>query len=356
MERSQNGTSLRHFLTFSGNKEAAATLRNRIPVLVQADALDGKHELRVPKPAEEAVLASVTAPTEDASPLPRLLVVLAHPDDEVLSLGARLERLAGSRVLTLTDGAPLNGADALHHGFPSLEAYRDARRRELQAAFDHAGVPHRVFAPFTGMEPVADQAAALHLKALTRSVAAAIRAFAPDAVLTHPYEGGHPDHDACAFAVHTAVQLLRSSDEASAASPVIIEAAFYHAGSNGSMRTGEFLPYTGASAAITYKLSAAEQENKRVRLACFVSQAETLSQFSTTHELYRLAPVYDFRRPPHAGKLLYEHFPWGMTGEHFRKLAAEAKAELCNAQPPNGARQGSALPGSPTPENVIVTA
>ena len=296
----------------------------------------------------EAILASVAAPAGSASPLPRVLVVLAHPDDEVLAMGARLERLADSRILTVTDGAPVNGADALDHGFPTLEAYRDARRRELEAARGHAGLPVEILAPFAGVKPVADQTAALRLVELTRSIAAAIRAFAPTAVLTHPYEGGHPDHDACAFAVHTALQLLRVSGKPPASLPVLIEAPFYHAGPNGTMHTGDFLPLFDAPTTVTCKLSAAEQANKRERLACFASQAATLSQFSTACELYRLAPLYNFREPPHAGPLLYEQFPWGMTGESFRKLAAETWEGLFGAQPLDGAQRIAALQESAT--------
>ncbi len=293
--------------------------------------------------AQGAILASIAAPAGSASALPRVLVVMAHPDDEVLAMGARLERLAASRMLTVTDGAPANGADALEHGFPSLEAYRDARRRELEAAFAHAGLTLEVLAPFPGVTPVADQTASLHLRELTRNVAAAIRAFAPTAVLTHPYEGGHPDHDACAFAVGTALYLLSSSGDSPACLPVPIEAPFYHAGPNGTMRTGEFLPFPGAPATVICQLSPAEQANKHARLACFASQAATLSQFSTARELYRFAPSYDFRKPPHTGKLLYEHFSWGMTGERFRTLAADTWKALFDTPLGDGTTRGSLL-------------
>ena len=315
------------------------TLRDCIPTLVQVEAPARKTEMPAPAPAEEAILASVAAPAGSASPLPRLLVVTAHPDDETLAMGARLERLAESRVLTITDGAPANGADALHHGFSSLEAYRLARRQELEAALAHAGLSIEILAPFAGVKPVADQTAALHIEELTRSIAAAICAFAPTAVLTHPYEGGHPDHDACSFAVHTALQLLRIPGKALASLPILSEAPFYHAGSNGMMQTGEFLPLSNAPATITCKLSAAEQASKRERLACFASQAETLSQFSTARESYRIAPHYNFGEPPHAGQLFYEHFPWGMTGERFRKLAADAWVALLGAPRPDIAQR-----------------
>lgn len=288
----------------------------------------------------EGLLECVAAPWGSAVPPARLLLVFAHPDDEVLAMGARLERLAASHLLTFTDGAPADGADARHHGYTSLAAYRDARAQELAAALAHAGLSAQTLVPSQslGLLPVPDQTAALHLAELSRALVGAIRTLAPEAVLTHPYEGGHPDHDACAFAVHTAVRLIQASQPATpgqAPVPAVLEAPFYHAGENGTMRTGEFLP--AATASIVRHLSPEEQANKGTRLACFRSQAETLAQFPLTQEAFRIAPVYDFTAPPHPGQLFYEHFPWGITGERFRELARDALRDLLGPAMPDGA-------------------
>ncbi len=265
-----------------------------------------------------------------ALPPPRLLVVLAHPDDEILALGARLERLSQSRILTVTDGAPADGLDARHHGFTSLAAYREARHAELTAALAHAGLPASVADPFPALAAVPDQRAAWHLKELTLGLLAVLQEFAPEAVLTHPYEGGHPDHDACAFAVHLALRLGRQlalRPGAQDHQPLLLEAPFYHNDGDGAMLTGTFLR-SDRFPSLDLPLSLQEQANKRARLACFASQAETLGQFPVKSEALRIAPAYDFTQPPHEGKLLYECFPWGMTGSHFRHLAAEAEGQL----------------------------
>lgn len=287
-------------------------------------------------------LQRVAASPGSNLPLPRLLIVFAHPDDEVLAMGARLERLAASQLFTVTDGAPEDGNDARHHGFTTLSDYRGARRDELAAALGHAGISlaavssRAASSPF----PVPDQTAALNLPALTRAVAKAIAIFAPEAVLTHPYEGGHPDHDACAFAVHSAVRLLNGEHGTEPKSctngipmPVILETPSYHAGESGSMQTGTFLETWASAQTIACELSAQEQANKEARLACFVSQAGTLAQFGTARELFREAPHYDFTEPPHAGQLFFEQFAWGMSGERFRLLAAEASRELRLSSP-----------------------
>ena len=271
----------------------------------------------------EALLERVAAPIGSELPLPRLLMVFAHPDDEVLAMGGRLERMAESHLSTLTDGAPLDGRDARDHGFSDVGAYREARARELFAALAHAGLAEdfEIDCPVG----VSDQTAGYHLRALAEAVAEQIEALGPEAVLTHPYEGGHPDHDACAFAVHSAVRMI--SERGGGALPVL-EAPFYHAGEDGSMRTGAFPHGFDAGASVSVRLSAGEAANKRARLACFSSQAETLAQFGVDTESFRRAPVYDFTLPPHPGQLLYERFGWGMTGDQFRANAREALRQM----------------------------
>jgi hypothetical protein len=44
--------------------------------------------------------------------------------------------------------------------------------------------------------------------------------------------------------------------------------------------------------------------------------------------MFRPAPDYDFSQPPHSGKLYYEHFDWGMSGERWRLFAAGARRTL----------------------------
>ncbi len=225
----------------------------------------------------------------------------------------------------------MDGKDAREHGFPNLGAYREARARELREAVSHAGLPEAFVLPFPGRVP--DQKAGFHLKELAYAVAEHIAALQPEAVLTHPYEGGHPDHDACAFAVHSAVR--RISHRGGRGTP-ILEAPFYHAGDDGSMLTGQFLPTAGAGRAVTVELSGSEAANKRARLACFSSQAETLAQFGVDRESFRTAPTYDFTLPPHSGQLLYERFGWGMTGEQFQAMARDAMGEMFGAIPDSG--------------------
>lgn len=250
---------------------------------------------------------------------PRTLIAFAHPDDETLGAGALMSRLPHVRLLCATDGAPL---DRRWWGDPSCasrEDYAALRRRELQAALDVIGVPAERLVQL----PFADQQLSLRMAELSHQVRRSLADGAPDVVLTHPYEGGHPDHDSLAFAVHAAIALLRRDGSRS---PEIAEFTSYHA--NGAeLAAGSFLP-NATWTAYTHALSPDEQAIKRRMLDAHAGQRETLSQFGAEAESFRRAPRYDFTAPPHPGPLWYERFEWGCTGAEWRQRAAEAIAEL----------------------------
>jgi LmbE family N-acetylglucosaminyl deacetylase len=227
-------------------------------------------------------------------------------------------------IVHVTDGAPRDMRDATAHGFATREAYAAARREELRAAVALAGIT----ADRLELLNVVDQEASLALALLAQRIASMMRELSPALILTHPYEGGHPDHDATAFAVHAALQLLARDG---VTMPPVVEATYYHA-SAGSMAVGEFLPMAAHPVATLF-LSSAERELKCRMRDCFVTQRRVLEPFPMDHERFRWAPHYRFTAPPHEGALLYERFPWGMTGARWRELASEALGTLDLREP-----------------------
>ncbi len=224
-----------------------------------------------------------------------LLVIVAHPDDDVIGAGALLARVPRARVAYVTDGAPRDGRDARAHGFAGVAAYAAARRREAESALALASIaPDRMI--WLG---VPDQQATFALDHLVAVLGLMVREFRPRAVLTHAYEGGHPDHDATAFAVHAALA-PRPGERARLA---LLEFPGYHATPDGG-RSTDFLP-DAARTPVTFELDAPARRLKAAMFACHVSQAAVLGAFSCAREQLRCAPAYDFSRPPHAGTLLY---------------------------------------------------
>ncbi len=266
------------------------------------------------------LLERATASAHGPEAVPAVVMVFAHPDDETVALGGRLGRFRRARLIHVTDGAPRNGYDSRAYGFASVEDYRNARTCELQAALRLAGMP----SPASECLEIPDQEASQRLLYLVHRLRAILRIARPEVIFTHPYEGGHPDHDACAYAVHRAVAWLRCNG---GMIPSIVEGAFYHAGPAG-IETGCFLPHPDNPREIVRMLSPEEQKQKRDLLDCFTTQKNTLSSFGVELERFRMAPEYGFEQCPHPGPVFYDGFPWGTTSTCFCELVREADAAL----------------------------
>ena len=250
----------------------------------------------------------------------RLAIVAAHPDDETIGAALVLSRTPEAHVLHVTDGAPGNLRFAAAAGCDSRESYAEMRSRELSCALALAGIP----ADHAQTFGVVDQEVSAHLVDLVRLMLERFLSWRLTAVLTHPYEGGHPDHDSTALAVHAACTLLPEP-------PSMFEFTSYHA-RDGEMITGDFLP-SGSGSGFSFPLSPEEQDLKRRMLECFASQREMLSQFPVEEERFRPAPRYDFTQPPHEGELHYERFDWGSTGTRWRELAERALKQFGLREP-----------------------
>jgi LmbE family N-acetylglucosaminyl deacetylase len=270
----------------------------------------------------------------------RVVIVVAHPDDETIGLGAQLCRLEDALLVHVTDGAPRDGHDAVDYGFANLADYAAARRTELRAALAAGGAEHVRTLCLGNV----DQEAMRHLTELAHRVREILQQEKPHAVITHAYEGGHPDHDAAAFAVHAAGRLMASP-------PPILEMALYHR-RGGQLVSGEFLPFASrrkpepidplperltngswlspGSRALSamFALNPDEIRRKQRMIDCFATQRWLLTQLDSGGERLRLAPDYEFGSPPHPDELHYETLGWGITGANWRRCAATALDEL----------------------------
>ena len=240
-----------------------------------------------------------------------VVLVVAHPDDEVIGLGSRLALFHRLTLIHLTDGAPRDRRDMHRAGFPDRQAYARAREAELRVALARLSVhPRRIG------YGIPDQETARALPELIARLRADLSGMA--AVLTHPYEHGHPDHDSAALAVARAAPDLPR-----------FEIAFYHQTPTDA-RFGQFWPDPDCPETVIC-LSPEEQRAKAEALACFATQAETLAQFGLETERLRPAPAYDFTRPAPPGAALYERWGFTETAADWRAHAERVLESACAA-------------------------
>jgi LmbE family N-acetylglucosaminyl deacetylase len=247
-----------------------------------------------------------------------MLMVTAHPDDELIGAGGQMHRWRNLAICCVTNGSPAALEDARHAGFTSAAEYERARKEEMFSALALAQVSRAqvYFLDF------GDQQTAFQLKEITLRLAGLIERLQPEMILTHPYEGGHPDHDSVAFAVQNACWL--AGDTGSVQRNPWEFSCYFNL--NGCFQCGAFLESLPGE--IVRYLSPAERELKRKMFDCHRSQSRTLAGFDLAAERFRPAPTYDFSKPPQGGQLYYEMFPWGMDGRRWRELAGEALREL----------------------------
>ena len=240
-------------------------------------------------------------------------MVVAHQDDEVLGLGSRMDRLGRLRVIHLTDGAPRDMRDATREGFETWQDYAAARRAELDRALAAIGAGDAERIAYDAP----DQEAIRHCRAIVERLAHDLRG--QRAVVTHPYEYGHPDHDTAALAVWLACRRLRAEG---AEAPERFEFASYHM-RGGRPVLAEFWPDPGAPE-IELPLTEAELARKRAARDCFDTQKALGGRFPLTPERLRRAPDYDFAAPAPPGEAVYDRWGLAMTSAEWRRLADEA--------------------------------
>jgi LmbE family N-acetylglucosaminyl deacetylase len=285
----------------------------KVPGLIITPDRDARY--RAPSEITSSIMERLEKRAALVKSLPTTLVIVAHPDDEAIGAGGLLAGLPDAVVAHVTDGAPRDVRYAQSKGFQTREEYARARRREVVNALAHVGITPDRCRDFGYV----DGEASMQLLELVFDVADLMDEVRPDIVLTHPYEGGHSDHDATAFAVHLACGILRRDN---VPTPIVLELTSYH-NYSGTRRVFSFLPFLGAEER-TIQLTEAEKGLKKRMYQEFASQRQVLEHFPINLERFRPAPRYLFTNAPHEGQLDYERFCTIITGAQWRMNAGKA--------------------------------
>ena len=248
----------------------------------------------------------------------RCVVIVAHPDDDVVGAGGLISRLDDVTVLHVTDGVATESFSANEvsdEGPESAQAFR----RESREALALANVPPEHIVEFG----LSTEQAPFELADLTRRIASFLMQTTPDIVLTNPYEGGDPDHDATAFATHASLRLMR---EKGFEPPSVFEIAMYPT-PDGNKRVLDFLP-SEAAEVTTLLLDKKARDLKRQMFDCFKSRPDLHRENSFGRERFRKPPRYNFAAPPNGGKLNYERVAPGVNCDEWQHLVRKAWSEL----------------------------
>ncbi len=159
--------------------------------------------------------SNLPKPSSQVARAPRLMAVLAHPDDECLGIGGTLAKYASEGVdvflLTATRGERgryrgLARDDPQHPGVPALAKIREA---ELRAAASALGVREVSLLEYCDQDlDRADPPEAI------AAVVQHVRRIQPDVVVTFGPDGayGHPDH--IAISQFTTAAVVAAADPA----------------------------------------------------------------------------------------------------------------------------------------------
>ncbi|HVO64094.1 MAG TPA: PIG-L family deacetylase [Terriglobales bacterium] len=278
------------------------------------------------QPKTELILRAAADPALSGAELSdaRVLVLAAHPDDETIGTSAVLGRFPGATAVYLTDGAPSDPQFRSPRVSGSRELYACVRAEEAASALSLVDVPQERILFLSGV----DQEAIFRVGELIDEFVPILEDFKPSVIITHSYEGGHPDHDAAALVARLSAQMVRQNGDA----PDVLEMTSYHS-AEGKRVAGQFLTPVSVLAGsigptVHLKLSAEERTRKARMLGCYVSQWHVLSDFPLEPEQLRPAPFYDFTRPPHDGPLWYESLHWPLSGTRWRELAEQILTEF----------------------------
>ena len=211
----------------------------------------------------------------------RILILVAHPDDEVVACAASIARAKAQGAVV--------SALYLTHGCLPQETLWPWQRKDHERLVAARRAEADSVATFLGIQPVGwSSRPARHLwqelPQVFQEVDAAVKQY------------GNPDHDAL-----NAIGFKLKSRLS------VLEFAEYN------FFGGKALSQSFVSSDETmrlFTLTPDERAAKRAALKMYASERGNLSSIDIDQESYRPLAAYDYAHPPHQGKVWYARFQW----------------------------------------------
>lgn len=229
-------------------------------------------------------------------PLPfgkRILVLAAHPDDEVVACCTAIRR------------AKAQGAEVFVHyltnGCIARQTLWRWQRKNYESnvmtrMIECIDVARELGLTLTGFSDRPARHLWRNLSDVYHEIEIATQTRGIDQLWVPAYEGGNADHDGLNGLA------ARFKDRLS-----ILEFAEYNY-SGGKAHSNSFLQSNGSE--ITLTLTREEAQFKKEMLKRYVSEQGNLGYVKTVQESFRPLASYDYTRPPHEGTLWYARFHW----------------------------------------------
>ncbi len=223
----------------------------------------------------------------------RVLVLVPHPDDEVVGTATALARLrqrgGEAFALYLTSGVPAAAGSWLGG---RLKYPRSVARRWNEALNVSEGLGLR----FAARQQIPSRMLKTHLESSISFAHETAENVEADCIWVPAYEGGHQDHDVTNFVG----ACLAESFE-------VWEFAEYNF-ANARVQSQTFIENNGSESVLN--LDANEQASKRELLGRYASEQKNLGYVEMEREAFRPLADYDYTRAPHTGKMFYQRFQW----------------------------------------------
>lgn len=223
----------------------------------------------------------------------RILLLVPHPDDEVVACSATIgrARAEGAAIFAayLTTGC-VSPSIVWPWQRKNHSAKIIARRQEAERVAEQLGIT-----PVSWSERPARYLWRFLPQVLEEALQL-IEQHQIDQVWVPAYEGGNADHDGL-NAVGAHLSTIVS----------VLEFAEYN-WLHGECQNNRF-PYPTPET-LAFDLTPEERAQKAQQLALYVSERRNLSYVAVERESFRPLTSYDYSQPPHPGLLWYRRFQW----------------------------------------------